>query len=68
MISAPLDHLVHLPVSEKPIRQVVFGRWFGFEVKALKEMGVYAAGEMGWRAAVATPAYGSYHASADTSW
>jgi hypothetical protein len=58
MISAPLDHLVHLPVSDKPIRQVVFGRWFGFEVKALKEMGVYAAGEMGWRAAVATPAYG----------
>jgi hypothetical protein len=58
MISAPLDHRIQLPVSPKPLRQVVFGRRFGFEVKALKAMGVYAASEMGWRAAVRTPAYG----------
>ncbi len=55
---APLDHLVQLPVSRRPVRPIVFGRWFGFEVKALKAMGVYAAGEMGWRARVSTPAYG----------
>lgn len=58
MISAPLDHRIELPASSKPVRQVVFGRRFGFEVKALKAMGVYAAGEMGWRAKVTTPAYG----------
>ena len=58
MISAPLDHRIELPVSSKPVRRLVFGRRFGFEVKALKAMGVYAAGEMGWRATVRTPAYG----------
>lgn len=58
MISVPLDHRIELPVSRQPLRQVVFGRRFGFEVRALKAMGVYAASEMGWRAAVSTPAYG----------
>lgn len=58
MTSAPLDHRIELPASSKPVRQVVFGRRFGFEVRALKAMGIYAAVEMGWRATVTTPAYG----------
>ena len=58
MITAPLDHHIQLPVSDRSVRQAVLGRWFGFEVKALRAMAVYAAGEMGWRARVTTPAYG----------
>ena len=44
MITAPLDHHIQLPVAERSVRQAVFGRWFGFEVRALRSMAVYAAG------------------------
>ena len=67
MNSVPLDHLIELPASPKAFRRVVFGRLFGFEVRALKTMGVYAATEMGCRASVSTPAYGFLFSDAQES-
>jgi RimJ/RimL family protein N-acetyltransferase len=58
MYSIVADYVIELPSTPHPIRRLVFRRWCGFEVRALRLISYHAAREMNWAGGIRLPAYG----------
>jgi hypothetical protein len=58
MHSIPADYVIDLPATTDQINPVVYRQWFGFEVRALREMSYHAVREMNWTGGIKLPAYG----------
>ncbi len=58
MYSLAADYVIELPVTTRPVRALVYGRWCGFEVRALRLISYHAAREMTWAGGIRLPAYG----------
>ena len=58
MRSVPADYVIDLPATTNVVNPVVYRQWFGFEVRALREISYYAVREMNWTGGIKLPAYG----------
>ena len=58
MYSLPADYAIDLPSTKRPVSPLVYKRYLGFEVRALKAISYHAAREMHWGGGVSLPASG----------
>ena len=58
MHSVPADYVIDLPATTNAVNPVVYRQWFGFEVRALREISYHAVREMNWTGGIKLPAYG----------
>jgi hypothetical protein len=58
MYSTAADYVIELPATTRTVSPLVFRRWCGFEVRALRMISYHAAREMNWSGGVRLPAYG----------
>jgi len=52
------DYVIELPATTWAVNPLVFRRWCGFEVRALRAISYHAAREMNWSGGIRLPAYG----------
>ena len=58
MYSLAADYAIELPSTTRPVERLVYKRYLGFEVRALKAISYHAAREMHWGGGVRLPASG----------